>query len=91
MNQRTYVGLDVHARSNLGCAIDARTGEIKRQRLAKNNDGVVDWVRGPGPPVRVVYEAAAALTSYCFEHARKARVFKASEIRTASTGNCFSQ
>ncbi|MDN6300753.1 MAG: hypothetical protein L0J68_10850 [Micrococcaceae bacterium] len=57
MNQRTYVGLDVHARSNLGCAIDARTGEIKRQRLAKNNDGVVDWVRGPGPPVRVVYEA----------------------------------
>ncbi|MGP5165595.1 IS110 family transposase [Arthrobacter rhombi] len=57
MNQRTYVGLDVHARSILGCAIDQRTGEIKRQRLAANNAGVVDWVRGLSPPVRVVYEA----------------------------------
>lgn len=57
MNQRTYVDLDVHTRSILGCAIDQRTGEITRQRLAANNAGVVDWVRGLGPPVRVVYEA----------------------------------
>ncbi|MDN5756158.1 MAG: hypothetical protein ACTHWW_11465 [Arthrobacter sp.] len=57
MNQRTYVGLDVHARSILGCAIVQRTGEIKRQRLAGNNTGVVDWIKGLSPPVRVVYEA----------------------------------
>lgn len=57
MNQRTYVGLDVHARSVVGCAIDKRTGEITRQRLAANNAGIVDWVKGLGPPVRVVYEA----------------------------------
>jgi transposase len=57
MNQRTYVGLDVHARSILGCAIDGRTGEIKHQRLPSNNAGVVDWVKGLGQPVRVVYEA----------------------------------
>ena len=57
MNQRTYVGLDVHARSVRGCAIDQRTGEIRHQRLPANNAGVVDWVRGLEQPVRVVYEA----------------------------------
>lgn len=57
MNQRTYVGLDVHARSVVGCAIDRRTGEIIRQRLPANNAGVLDWVSGLGQPVRVVYEA----------------------------------
>lgn len=57
MNQRTYVGLDVHARSILGCAIDERTGEITRQRLPANNAGVLDWVLGLPQPVRVVYEA----------------------------------
>lgn len=54
---RTHVDLDVHARNVLGCAIDQRTGEIKRQRLAANNAAVVDWVKGPEPPARVVYEA----------------------------------
>jgi transposase len=57
MNQRTYVGLDVHARGIRGCAIDQRTGEIIRQRLPANNAAVVDWVSGLGQPVRVVYEA----------------------------------
>ncbi|MGW9552851.1 IS110 family transposase [Citricoccus zhacaiensis] len=57
MNQRTYVGLDVHARSIVGCAIDQRTGEILHQRLPVNHAGVLDWVQGLGQPVRVVYEA----------------------------------
>lgn len=33
MNKRTHVGLDVHARSVKGCAIDRETGEILRQSL----------------------------------------------------------
>ena len=57
MNQRTYVGLDVHARSVLGCAIDQRTGEITRQRLPANHAGIIDWVTGLAPPVRIAYEA----------------------------------
>jgi transposase len=57
MNQRTYVGLDVHARSIVGCAIDQRTGQIIHQRLPANHAGVLDWVQGLGQPVRVVYEA----------------------------------
>jgi len=31
---RTSVGLDVHARSVVGCAIDEETGEILHRRLS---------------------------------------------------------
>ena len=33
MNKRTYVGLDVRARSVKGCSIDHDTGEILRQNI----------------------------------------------------------
>lgn len=52
MNQRTYVGLDVYARSIVGCAIYQRTGQIIHQRLPVNHAGVLDWVQGLGQPVR---------------------------------------
>ena len=57
MNKRTYVGLDVHARSVKGCAIDRETGEILRQSLAANDAGIADWVSGLPGPILVVYEA----------------------------------
>ena len=57
MNKRTYVGLDVHARSVKGCAIDHETGEILRQSLAANEAGIAKWVSGLPGPVLVVYEA----------------------------------
>ncbi|KQQ98231.1 transposase [Arthrobacter sp. Leaf141] len=57
MNKRTYVGLDVHARSVKGCAIDQETGEILRQSLAGSEAGVLEWVSGLRGPVLVVYEA----------------------------------
>ncbi|MDI3213831.1 IS110 family transposase [Arthrobacter sp. AL12] len=57
MNKRTYVGLDVHARSVKGCAIDHDTGEILRQSLAANDAGIAEWVSGLPGPVLVVYEA----------------------------------
>jgi transposase len=57
MNKRTYVGLDVHARSVKGCAIDRETGEILRQSLAANDAGIAEWVSGLPGPVLVVYEA----------------------------------
>jgi transposase len=57
MNKRTYVGLDVHARSVKGCAIDCETGEILRQSLTANDAGTVEWVSGLPGPVLVVYEA----------------------------------
>ncbi len=57
MDKRTYVGLDVHARSVKGCAIDHETGEILRQSLAGNDAGIAEWVSGLPGPVLVVYEA----------------------------------
>jgi transposase len=57
MNKRTYIGLDVHARSVKGCAIDNETGEILRQSLAANDAGIAEWVSGLPGPVLVVYEA----------------------------------
>jgi transposase len=55
--ERTSVGLDVHARSVVGCAIDNDTGEIHRQRLSPDPAGILAWTRSLSAPVRAVYEA----------------------------------
>jgi transposase len=60
MNKRIYVGLDVHARSVKGCAIDRDTGGFLRQNLAANEAGITEWVSGLPGPVMVVYEAGPA-------------------------------
>lgn len=57
MNKRTYGGLDVHARSVKGCAIDQQTGEILRQSPAASETGILQWVSGLPGPALVVYEA----------------------------------
>ncbi|MCX4419490.1 MULTISPECIES: transposase [Streptomyces] len=51
------MGLDVHARSVVACAIDTVTGELTRSRLTPQHADVLDWLgRLPGP-VAVAYEA----------------------------------
>ena len=55
--ERTSVGLDVHARSVVACAIDGVTGEVHRARLCPDTGEVVAWVGGVPGPARVVYEA----------------------------------
>ncbi len=55
--ERTSVGLDVHARSIAAAAIDTKTGELTRARLAPKAEIVVDWVAGLAGPVAVTYEA----------------------------------
>jgi transposase len=55
--ERTSVGLDVHARSIVGCGLDAVTGQLSRRRLVPTVEVVLDWLgRLPGP-VAVAYEA----------------------------------
>ena len=56
-NERTSVGLDVHARSVVGCAIDGLTGEIHRRRLTPDPNEILVWVRSLPAPARVAYEA----------------------------------
>ncbi len=51
--QRTSVGLDVHARSVVACALDGVTGEVVERRLSPAHGEVASL---PGP-VAVTYEA----------------------------------
>jgi transposase len=55
--ERTWVGLDVHARSVVGCAIDDEACEIHTQPVAPQTDAVVAWVLALPGPVAVTYEA----------------------------------
>ena len=55
--ERTSVGLDVHARSVKGAAIDGVTGELFQTTLTPAHDQVLGWIRGLPGPVAVTYEA----------------------------------
>ena len=56
-NERTSVGLDVHARSVVAEAVDWSTGQVFSERLVPANEVVVAWVRRLPGPVAVTYEA----------------------------------
>ena len=55
--ERTFVGLDVHSRSVVACALDDRTGELSKARLVPDHETVLAWLRQLAGPVAVVYEA----------------------------------
>ncbi|WP_448457148.1 IS110 family transposase [Mycolicibacterium sp. XJ766] len=57
IRQRTSVGLDVHARSVFGCALDADTGEVFERRLTPDTGEILDWLRSLPGRVAVTYEA----------------------------------
>jgi transposase len=53
----TSVGLDVHARSTHGAAIDLPSGELRRARFGAGTEPVVRWLKELPAPVRAAYEA----------------------------------
>jgi hypothetical protein len=55
--QRTSIGLDVHARSVVGCGLDGDTGEVFSRRLCPDHRKVLEWVGSLPAPVAVTYEA----------------------------------
>jgi transposase len=57
MLERTFVGLDVHARSVVACGIDTVTGEVSRARLTPDHGEIWNWLVGLEGPVAVAYEA----------------------------------
>lgn len=56
-SERTSVGLDVHARSVVACAIDTVTGELNQRRLCPDPAEVLGWIGSLPGPVAVAYEA----------------------------------
>ncbi len=57
IRQRTSVGLDVHARSVVGCALDGDSGEVFERRLTPDYQEILDWLRSLPGRVAVTYEA----------------------------------
>jgi len=50
MDQRTSVGLGVHARWVVGCALDLETGELFERRLTPDHGELLAWLGSlPGP------------------------------------------
>ena len=60
MFQHTFIGLDVHAVSVVGCALNPDTGELVRMQIDSDPAVVLDWVRRFEPPGKVVYESGPA-------------------------------
>ncbi len=54
---RSWVGLDVHARSVLAAMIDGESGELRSRRLSGTTSEVVDFCSSLPGPTRVAYEA----------------------------------
>jgi len=55
--ERTFVGLDVHARSVTGYALDGLTGEVRQRKLTPDPVDIHRWVSDLPGPVHVGYEA----------------------------------
>lgn len=57
MWERTYVGLDVHARSVIAGVLDAETGEVFARHLPAQPEAIIAWLEQQPGPVAVAYEA----------------------------------
>jgi len=69
--QRTSVGLDVHARSVVACGLDGQTGQVFERRLTPDHGELWSWLESLPGPVAVTYEAGPTgfgLARFLAEH-----------------------
>lgn len=87
MLERTFVGLDVHARSVVACGIDTVTGEIVQARLSPDVDELWCWLQRLDGPLAVAYEAGPTgfgLARFLMQHQVRCVVAAPSKIIRAS-------
>src|SRR3984893_7754390 len=87
MNEGSWVGLDVHARSVVAGVIDVGSGEVRSLRVPPRPDATVTWLKTLPAPVRVVYEAGPTgygLARACAEAGISCVVAAPSRIRSAA-------
>ena len=87
MNEGSWVGLDVHARSVVAGVIDVGSGEVRSLRVPPGSDATVAWLKTLPAPVRVVYEAGPTgyrLARACAEAGISCVVAAPSRIRPAA-------
>ena len=85
--ERTFVGLDVHARSVVACALDDVTGELTRGRLCPQPEVILAWLRQLVGPIAVVYEAGPTgfgLARFLLSHGIRCVVAAPSKIQRPS-------
>jgi transposase len=86
MNEGSWVGLDVHARSVVACVLDAGSGELRTRRVPVGLGELVGWLGSLPGPVRVAYEAGPTgygLARACLEAGIVCTVAAPSRIRRA--------
>lgn len=54
MFQRTFIGLDVHAKTIVACALDTATGEVIRTKMNPDPVAILAWIQTLAAPVQVV-------------------------------------
>ena len=57
MQNRTCVGLDVHARSVWACTVDDESGEMRTSRISPKTAEIVKWAQALPGEVEGAYEA----------------------------------
>ena len=57
MSERTFIGLDVHARSVRAAVLDGLTGEVRNLEAPVPTKELVAWIRAYPAPQAVAYEA----------------------------------
>ena len=77
----TFAGLDVHATQTHGAALDPRTGELSRRRIARPPEAALGWLEELEPDLLAVYEAGPT----GFALAREARQ-RGIDLRVAAPG-----
>jgi transposase len=87
MNEGSWVGLDVHARSVVAGVLDASSGELRTMLVPVAREQTVAWLRSLPGPVRVAYEAGPTgygLARACTNAGIACTVAAPSRIRRAS-------
>jgi len=79
----TWVGLDVHARSTHGAAIDRESGELTRARFGGGVGPVVVWLEALPQPVHACYEAGP--TGYALYRAAEAAGLRVDVVAPSKT------
>ena len=87
MNEGSWVGLDVHARSVVAGVLVGGSGELRSLRLPPGYEETVGWLKSLPGPVRVAYEAGPTgygLARACLEAGIVCTVAAPSRIRRAA-------
>jgi transposase len=87
MNEGSWVGLDVHARTVVAGVLDAGSGELRTLRVPAGCKETVSWLEQLPAPVRVAYEAGPTgfgLARACTEAGIDCTVAAPSRIRRAA-------